>query len=268
MLRNNPIRQRWAKGQPAVGTWVLTQDPMQMEMMSRLGFDWLLIDCEHMPIGPEALRNLVLAAEGSETAVLVRVGANQDALIKHALDTGTDGVLVPLVHTRDLAELAVAQSKYPPLGRRGFGPFRPSQYTADVPGYVACANDTLITAVQIESAQALANLDDILSVQGLDAVFVGPSDLSMNMGHDPMQLSPQVEEAIATVFRKAVAAGVPCGTISSTPEQCLRRIGQGATFMTLSADLHLLRDAAVGALSRVRDAASAPDGRPGSPNPT
>ncbi len=249
------IRRKLASGRPVVGTWETLGDPAAMEVLSRVGFDFLLIDAEHAPLGDETLRNLLMAGagRGTDTSLLVRVPWNDPVRIKIVLDLGADGVMVPMVNSGDEARRAVAACKYPPEGIRSVGPGRPSNYYADQSGYVARANDEIAVLVQVEHARAVAALDDILRVPGIDAVFVGPGDLAASLGRLPDPHHPEVQAAIERIAAGCVARGVPFGTDADTAEGIRWLAGLGARLFTTGIDTRFRGDAADAAARLVRD---------------
>ncbi len=205
-----------AKGQFAIGTFVGLGHPDVTERLSRLGFDWLLIDGEHASLGLETMQVMMQAMNGSNCTPLVRPQWNDMVIIKRVLDIGAHGVLVPWVNTKEEAEYTVRACKYPPEGFRGCGPRRAALFDPD---YAKTANDEILIIVQVETRQAVSNLDDILSVKGIDAYYIGPNDLSQSFGCYPPQLSnpqyerthPQYIEAFDKVVVTAKKWGKPAG---------------------------------------------------------
>ena len=197
----NLIKEKLKKGESVIGTFVQLGHPDVAETLSRMNFDWLVIDGEHSPMGVETIQRLLQAMNGSNCTPVVRPAWNDMVLIKRILDAGAHGILVPWVNTKEDAEYAVRSCKYPPDGLRGFGPRRPSLLDPD---YVATANDEILVIAQIETREAVGNLDDILSVDGIDAAYIGPMDLSLSYG-----LSfPDLEDPdFLDAFDKVLAAG-------------------------------------------------------------
>lgn len=248
---NNNIKTRIRRGEPVIGSWIALSDPYAVEAMANAGFDWLVIDTEHCPIGIEALRNILIATKGTLAAPVVRLMNNNPDYFKMALDLGAAGVIVPMVETVQDAQRALEASRYPPLGRRGCGPVRASDYFRQYDQYMERANDDILVAVQIETVQTLPVLDDILQVNGVDAIFVGPSDLGLSLTSlkDPR---PTVESLMAEIFEKARHAGVPYGTLSATPEEFVNHVNAGATLLTIGGDLGFVLDGAAAAFSNTR----------------
>jgi len=175
----NPLKEKILNGKPVVGAFVGLGHPDVTETLSRAGFDWLLIDGEHGPLGLETMQTMLMAMNGSNCTPIVRVQWNDPVIIKRVLDIGAYGVLVPWVNTREEAEAAVQACRYPPEGIRGWGPRRAARFDPD---YRATANDEVLVSVQVETQTAVDNLEEIAAVDGVDALFIGPYDLSNNMG--------------------------------------------------------------------------------------
>ena len=197
----NLLKAKLREGKSAIGTFVQLGHPDVTEILSRMAFDWLVIDAEHSPMGFETVQRLLQGMNGSDCTPIVRPPWNDMVAIKQILDTGAHGILVPWVNTKEDAEYAVRASKYPPVGVRGFGPRRPMLLD---PNYAATANEEVLVIAQIETREALGNLDDILSVDGIDAVYIGPMDLSMDFGLK----FPDFEDAdFLDAFEQVLSAG-------------------------------------------------------------
>lgn len=175
----NLLKEKLQEGKAVVGAFVGLGHPDVTETLSRAGFDWLLIDGEHGPLGLETMQMMMMGMNGSNCTPIVRVEWNDPVIIKRALDIGAYGVLVPWVNTKEEAEAVVQACKYPPEGIRGWGPRRASR---NDPDYRATANDQVLVSVQVETQTAVDNLEEIAAVDGIDALFIGPYDLSNNMG--------------------------------------------------------------------------------------
>ena len=205
---------------PTLGTWMQIPHPMVAEVMAQTGFDFVLLDGEHAPIPPDMLHVLLPAIECHGTPAIYRVRSNNGDLIKAALDSGVTGVIVPMVNSAKEAEEAVAAAKYPPRGRRGFAPWRASNYYREEASYLATANDTPLI-VQIETNEALAAVDEIAAVAGIDAIYVGPADLAMSLGLPIGQLDDRLRQACAKVAEAAarnhIAAGIDVASLDYVP---------------------------------------------------
>jgi 4-hydroxy-2-oxoheptanedioate aldolase len=206
----NKMKAKLEAGQPAFGVSVMIPSPQIVEMVGRLGFDWVLIDCEHGTLSAESVELLCMAAEVSGITPIVRPQTNAPDAILRALDRGAMGVQVPHVNTANDAQRAVEAVKYHPLGTRGLAAgTRPAGYGFGLSAadYVAQANRETLVCVQLEEVEALQNIGEILQVPGVDVFFVGPSDLSQSMGFPGRTDAPEVQGAIEGAFSAIRAAG-------------------------------------------------------------
>jgi 4-hydroxy-2-oxoheptanedioate aldolase len=230
-----------------VGGWLQLPSPAVAEVVGAVGFDLVVIDAQHGLIGEDALLGMLQALSATGNRTLVRVPGHGDEPIAKALDRGADGVIVPLVNSADEASAAVAACHYPPRGRRSYGVTRVGWQGGDTAAPGRCV-------VMIETREAVAALDAILAVEGLDAIFVGPSDLALAHG---MELAAQhgdaaYDELLSTITGAARAAGVPAGIWCAGPENLHRYRSLGFTFFGLSAEHSMLSTAATEALARSR----------------
>lgn len=251
-MPKNRLKEMIARGQPAVGTWIGLTDISAAEAMAGTGFDWLLIDTEHCPIGRDTLRDILVACKGCPTIPVVRLTSNASDHFKMALDLGAQGVVVPFIQSSDDAEHAVRYCRYPPVGERGVGPLRASNYYRQLDEYVREANDEILLATQIETVQSVENLRSILSVGGVDAIFIGPSDLAASMNAQSQSQHANVEQVINQIASTAREMNVPFGLPVWTPEEFANYAAIGATLMTLGGDLRFLMDRASDYLGQVR----------------
>ena len=255
MAFENRVKRMLKDGEKTAGAWLQIASPFTAEIMSQAGFDWLMIDMEH---GPGDILNLITqlqAMRGSETAALVRAPWNDFVTIKRILDTGVHGLLVPYVNTREEAEAAVRACRYPPQGIRGVaGSPRAQGYGQNVREYLASANDEILVITAVETPVAVANLDSILAVDGVDGVFIGPMDLATNMGYlgDPAQR--EVQEAIAEIENKVLETGKILATISGGWEQAQRLYDRGYQMVMLMADGVSLAKLAAEKVAQFREA--------------
>jgi 4-hydroxy-2-oxoheptanedioate aldolase len=231
--------------------------------MAHQGWDSLTIDMQHGLVGEAALLPMLQAISTTNTVPVVRVPWLEPASVMKALDAGAYGVICPMVNTREDAERLVAFSHYAPLGVRSFGPVRAAVYGgAD---YASQANGTIVTFAMIETTQALANLEEILSVPGLDAVYIGPSDLSLSLGCTPVfdDVDPPAAQAIAHILARAKAHGLVAGIHCGRPEVARQRVAMGFQFVTVGSDARLLVAAAQQALQDMRAGGAGQAGGPG-----
>lgn len=239
-MRPNRLREIWAQGGAAVNGWLAIPNSFSAETMAHQGWDSLTIDLQHGVVDYQAMVPMLQAVSTTNTVPVVRVPWLEPGILMKALDAGAYGVICPMVNTRADAEKLVAYTHYAPRGTRSFGPVRALLYGgADYPQH---ANDTIVAFAMIETAQALDNLDDILATPGLDAVYIGPSDLSLALGCKPTfdDLDPKAAEAVQHILARAKAHGVVAGIHNGTPEAALKRIAMGFQFVTVSSDARLM----------------------------
>src|SRR5262245_41733465 len=238
------LRAKIAAGKRVTGTWVSIPDIAVVEIVAQAGFDYLLIDGEHAPTPPAALPPLALAAERRGCPIVYRVQANRGDLIKAALDVGVDGLMVPLVETPAEAAAIVEAAKYPPMGRRGFGPWRASNYYLDLPAYAAGANERIAIIPQIESAQAVEQASDIAAVPGIDALFVGPADLCGSLGVPVGSIEPKFTAALEKVLAACKKTGRAAGIDAVSLEKFELFAKMGFTLFTYGSDFGYLDEGA------------------------
>ncbi|QUL78314.1 HpcH/HpaI aldolase/citrate lyase family protein [Brevibacterium sp. SMBL_HHYL_HB1] len=233
------------EGRHLAGMWVCSSSPVAAEIAAASGMQWVLIDAEHSPIGLETTTSLLRAMNGYPATPVVRVPVNDRVVIKQFLDLGAQNLLVPMVDTEADAEAAVAAVRYPPRGVRGVGSAlaRASRWNA-VDGYLSRAEELLSLTVQIESATAVDNAAAIAAVDGIDQVFVGPSDLAASMGLLGQQTHPEVTDAVARTFEAVRAAGKPVGVNAFDPDQARKYLEAGASFVLVGADVGLMMNGA------------------------
>ena len=248
----NKVRAAWAEGRAAVNGWLWFPDSFAAEIFSAQGFDSVTVDMQHGLIdrGDSVACMQAIATQG--VTALVRVQANIPGDIMKALDAGALGIICPMVSTRAEAEALVSACRYPPRGSRSFGPSACiTRYGAD---YVAEADGAVMAFAMIETRAALANLDEILAVPGLDGVYVGPNDLALALGYPATQDSsePEIVDAIATIAAKAKAHGVVPGIACPSGAVAKKRVQQGFTFVTPANQASLMAGAAKAAVAEVR----------------
>ena len=211
----NVMKQKLLNGEPAFGVSIMIPSPQLVEMVGKLGFDWVLIDCEHGTINPETVETLAMAAESVGLTAIARPRTRDAADIQQVMDRGVAGVQVPHVITADDARAVVNAVKYHPVGTRGLAAgTRPANYGFGISQseYVEMANRESLICVQFEDKEALDHVDEILDVDHIDVFFAGPSDLSQSMGHPGQYDEPSVAAAIDSTFKKTLAAGKVAGT--------------------------------------------------------
>lgn len=256
-MRENRLRAIWKSGGAVVNGWLAIPSSFSAETMAHQGWDSLTIDLQHGVVDYQAMIPMLQAISTTDTVPVVRVPWLEPGILMKTLDAGAYGVICPMVNTREDAQKLVAYTHYAPRGTRSFGPVRALLYGgADYPQH---ANDTIVTFAMIETAKALDNLDDILSVEGLDAIYIGPSDLSLALGCKPTfdELDPKVAEAVSHILERAKAHGVVAGIHNGSPEAALGRIAKGFQFVTVGSDARLMAAGAQQVIAKMR-AAQAP----------
>jgi len=236
----NSLREKLEKGS-AAGVLVSSGSPDIVEALSMTGVDWLMIDLEHAAIDAQGFQSLCRAAAG-RCSIIARVPKNDSIWISRVLDAGADGIIVPQVNSASEAELLVQHAKYSPIGKRGIGLGRAQGFGAQFKEYIETANDRILVAAQIEHIDAVHEVDAIAAVPGIDALFIGPYDLS-----DSLQLRgdvnhPRVIEAIAETKRVCDARGMPIGIFCSNAEVAKSRIKEGFRLVAIGTDITLLRE--------------------------
>lgn len=237
---NCNLRDKMARGEVSLGTWVTIGHPDVPDIFEAMGFDWLVFDGEHAPLGRESLSAMIQAVDGSKICPIVRVGATDQYLIKSALDMGAHGVVCPLVNSKKEAEQAVSYVKYPPWGVRGVAPRKAADYGLAFAQYLRTANDFTITVAQIETTEALSHLDEIVSTKGVDVAFVGPTDLTVSMGLLDDRSNPKVIEAMKAVIASCESRHKVPGVLAATPEEAARDVALGFRFIGLGSDTRFM----------------------------
>ena len=251
-MRENRLRTLWQADQAAVNGWLAIPSSFAAETMAHQGWDTLTIDLQHGLIDYQTMVTMLQAISSTATVPVVRVPWLEPGIVMKTLDAGAYGVICPMVNTREDAQKFVAWTNYAPRGSRSFGPVRALLYAgADYPQR---ANETIVRFAMIETAQALDNLDAILSVEGLDAIYIGPSDLSLALGCRPVfdDVDPPVAQAIDHIVERARAHGVVAGVHNGLPEVALARVAKGFRFVTVGSDARLLAAGSQQALARMR----------------
>lgn len=250
MIEN--FNQRLKNHELLWGTMLTLPDPTVADMISRVGFDWLFVDGEHAPIdSPELL--LILHAVADRAAVLYRVPAFDEASIKRALDLGVNGIIVPQVNTPEQARNVVQFSRYAPTGRRGIGSGRAHDYGASFDAYLQEANDRVSIVAQIEHIDAVKNIDRILETPGIDAILVGPYDLSSSLGVTGKVDHPEVVQAISKVTASCREHDMPMGIFGMNANAVQPYVAQGYNLLVAGIDVSLLRDSALSLLGNLQE---------------
>ena len=257
----NPFLQKLKAHQVSVGALVSFADATVSELMAGAGLDYIWIDMEHGPLSLAAVQAHVMAAQLGGASAVVRVPGHDPVVIKQVLELGADGIVVPMVNTADEARQAVAACRYPPQGIRGYGPRRSGRYgRAAGEAYVRAANEQVMVIAQIEHAEGVRNLDEILQTPGLASIVVGPSDLSASLGVITQTTHPQVVQAIETVIARAQRWAVPAGIFVGGPAAAREWLSKGMQWVCLGSDVSHLRQAIDSAVAALKDSGTATTG--------
>lgn len=253
----NPFKRRLRRegALPPIGTWVMSASPTVAEALGFSGFDFLIVDMEHVPVDIPQVIELLRAIAGTPAAPVVRVPWNDQVLVKRVLDTGAQTLMFPFVESAEEARRAVSYTRYPPEGVRGVAAVHRASRYGQAAGYLQGAGEEIFAIVQLETPAALAALPEIAAVPGVDALFVGPSDLAAAMGHLGNIGAPAVQEALAQAAAAANARGLPVGTVGPNPEMVRRFLGYGYRFAAVASDLAMLTGRAADFLAALRDEA-------------
>ncbi len=241
-MLNNNFRKRLLENQTLVGTLVSVPSTEIVELLSLVGFDWLFIDAEHGAFGPNEIISLLQAAK--ETPCLVRIPGPDEAWIKKVLDAGASGIIVPKIDTKEQALQVITAAKYPPQGSRGVGVGRAHQYGREFSEYLTQANDHTVIVLQAESRTAVDNIEQIAQLEGLDAVLIGPYDLSASLGYTGDVQHPEVQHAIKTISTTCQTAGTRLGIFGISAEHVLPYKAMGFNLLTVGVDTLFLEQAA------------------------
>lgn len=239
----NRFKQDLHEGKVQIGCWSSLANPFTTEILGLAGFDWLLLDGEHSPNDLNGFIFQLMALKDSPSAPVVRPQSNDTVQIKRLLDAGFYNFLVPFIETAEEAAQAIAATRYAPEGVRGVSVSMRGNRFGTIPDYHKVSNQHITVALQIESRTAVANIADICAVDGVDCVFIGPSDLAAGYGYLGNANHPEVQEAMQQVFAAARAAGVPVGILAPVESDARRYIEMGATMVAVGSDQGLFRAA-------------------------
>ncbi len=260
-MRENRLRTIWKSGGTVVNGWCGIPNSFSAEIMANQGWDSVTVDMQHGVIDYQAMVTMLQAISTTSTVPMVRVPWLEPGILMKSLDAGAYGVICPMINTREEAQKLVAWTHYAPRGTRSFGPIRASIYGgAD---YAQHANDTVVVFAMIETTQALDNLDAIMSVEGLDAIYIGPSDLSLSLGCRAVldDLDPKAEQALDHILARAKAHNLIAAVHNGTPESALSRLAKGFHLATVSSDGRMIAAGSQQILAKMKERqAKAPSG--------
>ncbi len=244
MIRNN-VRSNLLSGKPAIGPFVGLQSPNVAELMGSAGFNFVVIESEHNGIESAEIEHMLMAVGNTDAIPIVRIPSLEQVYIQKALDIGALGIVVPSVKTAKEAAQIVSATKFPPHGKRSWGPLRASRYTFDNEDYLKNANDNILVVLSIETVEAVENLEEIAAVPGVDVLFLGPWDMCLSLGLDPLLLPHQeIDQILEKMIEVATRHEVVAGAGASRPEDVEVRLNQGVKFLSYGPDYALLSSAA------------------------
>ena len=242
-IEKNLFKKRLKDGVQQIGLWSSICSKVGGEIIADAGFDWILLDTEHSPVEISEIYGLLQSVARGTAVPVVRIAWNDTILFKRALDIGVQSILVPFVQNAEEAKAAVAASRYPPKGIRGVaGSTRATRY-GRIKEYIHEIENQLCIIVQIETSSALENLEDIASVEGIDAVFIGPSDLAASMGNIGNPEHPDVQANIRSALMRLNSIEIPCGILATNKEIAERYLNMGFAFVAGGVDTALLAKA-------------------------
>lgn len=254
MPLTNPLKQKLARGETCLGTMVTMPSAPLVQLLAGCGFDWVLIDMEHGPIGPESMQSMITATAPSGSVPLVRVPATDPWMTKIPLDAGALGLFFPMVTSVERTRDAVSASTYPPIGTRGFGPFNAtSRWNINRSNYVAEADAVLLRVIMIEHVEAIDVIDDMVSVEGFDVAFIAPFDLSQSLGCAGDFDHPDFRRAVAKAEKAITASNVVMGGLAPTTEAGKAMEERGYRFLMMGYDGLIIETAARQLVEQMRD---------------
>jgi 2-dehydro-3-deoxyglucarate aldolase len=243
MTELNPFRTELRAGKRLIGCWSSLASPITTEILGLAGYDWILLDGEHSPNDITTFVPQLMALKDSASVPMVRPPWNDAVWMKRLLDAGFFNFIIPFVESAEQARAAVASTRYPPAGIRGVALATRQNRYGTTPDFLARINDSITVILQIESRPGMANLEEIAAVEGVDGLFVGPSDLAASMGHLGNPGHPEVQAAIEDLFARIKAAGRAAGTLAFTEADARRYMEWGASFVAVASDQGVFRDA-------------------------
>lgn len=248
------LKRKLAEGNSCCGAWLGLACPSICEIVTGSGLDFIVVDAEHSPFNPETQQAMLMAFKGCDTVPIIRVPWNDPIMIKQALDMGWEGVLIPQVNTPDEVRAAVAACRYPPKGKRGWGPRRAADYGRDDAEYAKTADDSVICIVQIEDVRGADVIDEILEIPGFDWIFVGRMDMSGSIGRIGDADAEEIWDAVKKIFSKAKESGIPAGNAIQTPdpEGIQQQLDMGCPIVLLGEDGKFIRSAFDSAVENYR----------------
>ena len=252
MHMKNLLKERLAEKEYILGAFVASCAPQNVEILAMNGLDFAILDMEHSPLGLETMVDMIRAAECYNMIAFPRVYTIETKLMRRVLDVGAHGIMMPMVNTPEEARYIIDAVKFPPLGVRGMNSGRGPRWGA-YPDYIKEANDALFTIFQIETKEAIENLDEIAAIEGSDVLFIGTGDLSLDMGHPGDLKNPEVMAAIDKVLEACAKYNKIPGIVTSSPEAAAERIRQGFKIVSIMNDLGIFRSTTLNQINRTKE---------------
>ncbi|TVP70839.1 MAG: 2-dehydro-3-deoxyglucarate aldolase [Rhodobacteraceae bacterium] len=240
------------EGTPALGTWIMSASPIIAEAMGHAGYDWVLVDMEHSPIDLAQATAILQALSGTPAEVVLRVPWNDPVTVKRVMDAGARSIMFPFIQSLEEARAAVAATRYPPQGTRGVAAMHRASRFGMVPDYLARANDHVAVILQLETPEAVALMPEIGALDGVDAIFIGPGDLSGGMGLLGQIAHKDVQAALRDAAQAARKAGVACGIVGADAATVRSYIEMGFSYVAIASDLGLVMGAAKASIRDIR----------------
>ncbi|MCA3261517.1 MAG: 2-dehydro-3-deoxyglucarate aldolase [Telmatospirillum sp.] len=257
-MPKNLFKQNLLRVPPMVGTWIMSGGTTTAEALGCVGFDFLVIDMEHVPLDWERTYASLQAVAGTGASAVTRIPWNDTVAVKRALDIGAQTLMFPMIQNADEARRAVAATRYPPDGIRGIAAVHRGSRYGTVPGYLKNASAEICVICQIETPAAAARIEEIAAVPGVDALFVGPGDLSGAMGHLGDIAHPNVQAALAECAAKAKKLGKACGIVGPNPDMVGKFIAMGYSYVAVASDMGMMVSRATEFLGALRGQNAAP----------
>lgn len=249
------LKQKLKNKELTIGSWISSGEFITAEIMSKSELEWIVIDLEHTSIDLERAKILISTIQSNDTKAFVRVSKNEEVIIKRALDMGADGIIAPMINSKEDMQKLIDYTYYPPKGKRGVGLYRAQGYGNDFDNYKKRLQNEIILIAQIEHINAVRNIKDILSFQELDGIIIGPYDLSGSMGKPGEFYSTDVQEAIDKVISSCKEYEKPAGfhVVESDPQATIKRIKEGCSFIAYSIDFLFLSDSINIGLKKIKE---------------
>ncbi len=245
-MKNTTLKRKLSNNELTIGSWVTIGHPSVVEVLATAGFDWLTIDIEHNLIDPLTIQILISTIQSKNIAALVRVSKNEEVVIKQVLDAGADGVIVPMINSKEDALKAIKYVKYPPEGKRGVGLSRAQNYGVGFEKYKTWLHESVVIIAQIEHIKGVRNIEEIITTPGIDGIIVGPYDLSGSLGYPGEYNKEEVKEALKKVEQVCLDKNFPMGyhVVPPNAEMLEDTINKGYKFIAFSTDFLFMGDTA------------------------